>query len=79
MSRDLPRKRSGNTSGITYSWPISSSVNALPVYSVLKFSYAFPGHPVSKFVPSDVPVEKLALLGAATDWYVSLSVQFIFL
>ena len=28
------------------------------------------GHPVSKFVPSDVPVEKLALLGAATDWSV---------
>lgn len=27
-----------------------------------------PGHPVSKFVPSDVPKEKLALLGAATDW-----------
>jgi alpha,alpha-trehalose phosphorylase (configuration-retaining) len=29
---------------------------------------AITGHPVSKFVPSDVPVEKLALLGAATDW-----------
>jgi len=28
------------------------------------------GHPVSKFVPSDVPLEKLALLGAATDWCV---------
>jgi len=28
------------------------------------------GHPVSKFVPSDVPIEKLALLGAATDMYV---------
>jgi len=28
------------------------------------------GHPVSKFVPSDVPIEKLALLGAATDWCV---------
>lgn len=26
------------------------------------------GHPVSKFVPKDVPLEKLALLGAATDW-----------
>lgn len=29
----------------------------------------FISHPVNKFVPSDVPVEKLALLGAATDWY----------
>jgi len=28
----------------------------------------FISHPVSKFVPSDVPVEKLALLGASTDW-----------
>ncbi|KAF8803497.1 trehalose phosphorylase [Phlegmacium glaucopus] len=28
----------------------------------------FISHPVSKFVPSDVPLEKLALLGAATDW-----------
>jgi len=27
----------------------------------------FISHPVSKFVPSDVPTEKLALLGAATD------------
>ncbi|KAI0048555.1 glycosyltransferase family 4 protein [Auriscalpium vulgare] len=28
----------------------------------------FISHPVSKFVPSDVPIEKVALLGAATDW-----------
>lgn len=28
------------------------------------------GHPVNKFVPSDVPIEKVCLLGAATDWYV---------
>jgi len=28
----------------------------------------FISHPVKKFVPSDVPNEKLALLGAATDW-----------
>lgn len=28
----------------------------------------FISHPVNKFVPSDVPVEKLCLLGAATDW-----------
>lgn len=26
------------------------------------------GHPVAKFVPDDVPPEKLTLLGAATDW-----------
>ena len=30
----------------------------------------FISHPVSKFVPSDVPKEKLCLLGAATDLYV---------
>jgi alpha,alpha-trehalose phosphorylase (configuration-retaining) len=30
------------------------------------------GHPVSKFVPSDVPLENLARLGAAPDWYVIL-------
>jgi glycosyltransferase involved in cell wall biosynthesis len=28
----------------------------------------FISHPVNKFVPSDVPIEKLCLLGAATDW-----------
>jgi len=28
----------------------------------------FISHPVEKFVPVDVPVETLALLGAATDW-----------
>ncbi|KDQ59546.1 glycosyltransferase family 4 protein [Jaapia argillacea MUCL 33604] len=28
----------------------------------------FISHPVKKFVPSDVPIEKLAFLGAATDW-----------
>jgi hypothetical protein len=28
------------------------------------------GHPVNKFVPSDVSAEKLCLLGAATDWFV---------
>ncbi|KAI0035062.1 glycosyltransferase family 4 protein [Vararia minispora EC-137] len=28
----------------------------------------FISHPVSKFVPSDVPLEKVCLLGAATDW-----------
>ena len=30
----------------------------------------FISHPVNKFVPSDVPPEKLTLLGAATDWSV---------
>ncbi|GLB35407.1 putative glycosyl transferases group 1 [Lyophyllum shimeji] len=34
----------------------------------IKLSDLFISHPVSKFVPSDVPTEKLALLGAATDW-----------
>ncbi|KAF8631432.1 hypothetical protein AX17_005109 [Amanita inopinata Kibby_2008] len=28
----------------------------------------FISHPVNKFVPGDVPIEKVALLGAATDW-----------
>ena len=28
----------------------------------------FISHPVNKFVPSDVPTQKLTLLGAATDW-----------
>ncbi|KAI6103559.1 glycosyltransferase family 4 protein [Pisolithus sp. B1] len=35
----------------------------------IKQADLFISHPVSKFVPSDVPIEKLALLGAATDWY----------
>ncbi|KAI6036060.1 glycosyltransferase family 4 protein [Pisolithus microcarpus 441] len=34
----------------------------------IKLADLFISHPVSKFVPSDVPIEKLALLGAATDW-----------
>ncbi|PIL30497.1 hypothetical protein GSI_07197 [Ganoderma sinense ZZ0214-1] len=33
----------------------------------------FISHPVNKFVPSDVPSEKLALLGAATDWHDGLN------
>lgn len=37
-----------------------------PVSSSLYFFLS--GHPVSKFVPDDVPKEKLCLLGAATDW-----------
>lgn len=35
----------------------------------------FISHPVSKFVPKDVPVEKVALLGAATDLYVFLGLN----
>jgi hypothetical protein len=35
------------------------------------------GHPVNKFVPSDVPAEKLCLLGAATDWCVGVSTEAI--
>ena len=31
----------------------------------------FISHPVSKFVPKDVPMEKVCLLGAATDLWVS--------
>ncbi|KAI9570413.1 glycosyltransferase family 4 protein [Boletus coccyginus] len=34
----------------------------------IKLADLFISHPVSKFVPSTVPPEKLALLGAATDW-----------
>lgn len=30
----------------------------------------FISHPVNKFVPDDVPLNKLTLLGAATDWCV---------
>ena len=41
----------------------------------LNISHLFPGHPVSKFVPRDVPLEKLTLLGASTDWHVSLAMQ----
>ena len=33
------------------------------------------GHPVNKFVPSDVPIEKLCLLGAATDWCVRVGAK----
>jgi hypothetical protein len=28
----------------------------------------FISHPVDKFVPVDVPIETVGLLGAATDW-----------
>lgn len=38
----------------------------------IKQADLFISHPVNKFVPSDVPTEKLALLGAATDMYVNV-------
>ncbi|KAI0747669.1 trehalose synthase [Daedaleopsis nitida] len=38
------------------------------LWNNIQHSDMFISHPVNKFVPSDVPPEKLALLGAATDW-----------
>lgn len=38
------------------------------LWNNIQLADLFISHPVSKFVPSDVPTEKLALLGAATDW-----------
>ncbi|RDB24113.1 Trehalose phosphorylase [Hypsizygus marmoreus] len=38
------------------------------LWNNIKLADLFISHPVSKFVPSDVPEAKLALLGAATDW-----------
>ncbi|KAG5650606.1 hypothetical protein H0H81_011667 [Sphagnurus paluster] len=38
------------------------------LWNNIQLADLFISHPVSKFVPSDVPIEKLALLGAATDW-----------
>lgn len=83
MFPDPHKKKYGNTSGTTSNWPIFSSVHILHENNLLNslshFCY-FLGHPVSKFVPSDVPVEKLALLGAATDWYaLSLYIRKAFL
>lgn len=43
------------------------------LWNNIKLADLFISHPVSKFVPSDVPTEKLALLGAATDWLDGLS------
>jgi alpha,alpha-trehalose phosphorylase (configuration-retaining) len=49
-------------------------ISEFPKYEVDPSSErVFTGHPVSKFVPDDVPREKLSLLGAATDWYLYLS------
>jgi hypothetical protein len=38
------------------------------LWNNIQLADLFISHPVSKFVPSDVPIQKLALLGAATDW-----------
>lgn len=38
------------------------------LWNNIQLADLFISHPVSKFVPSDVPLERLALLGAATDW-----------
>nr|O75003.1 RecName: Full=Trehalose phosphorylase; AltName: Full=Trehalose synthase; Short=TSase; Flags: Precursor [Grifola frondosa]BAA31349.1 trehalose synthase [Grifola frondosa]BAA31350.1 trehalose synthase [Grifola frondosa] len=43
------------------------------LWNNIQHSDLFISHPVNKFVPSDVPLEKLALLGAATDWLDGLS------
>lgn len=52
---------------------VPQCVYSLPQYFVW-FHYTYPtlssGHPVNKFVPSDVPIEIVGLMGAATDWYV---------
>ncbi|THU92172.1 glycosyltransferase family 4 protein [Dendrothele bispora CBS 962.96] len=38
------------------------------LWNNIQLADLFISHPVNKFVPDDVPIEKLALLGAATDW-----------
>ncbi|KAK7014984.1 trehalose phosphorylase [Favolaschia claudopus] len=38
------------------------------LWNNIQLADLFISHPVNKFVPSDVPIDKLALLGAATDW-----------
>ncbi|KAF7322862.1 Trehalose phosphorylase [Mycena chlorophos] len=38
------------------------------LWNNIKLADLFISHPVNKFVPADVPIEKVALLGAATDW-----------
>ncbi|OSX64779.1 glycosyltransferase family 4 protein [Postia placenta MAD-698-R-SB12] len=38
------------------------------LWNNIQHSDMFISHPVNKFVPHDVPPQKLALLGAATDW-----------
>ncbi|KAF8652686.1 hypothetical protein AX16_004191 [Volvariella volvacea WC 439] len=38
------------------------------LWEKIQLADLFISHPVNKFVPSDVPIQQLALLGAATDW-----------
>lgn len=38
------------------------------LWNNIKLADLFISHPVAKFVPTDVPIEKVALLGAATDF-----------
>ncbi|KAF7363317.1 Trehalose phosphorylase [Mycena sanguinolenta] len=38
------------------------------LWNNIQLADLFISHPVNKFVPNDVPLSKLALLGAATDW-----------
>ncbi|KAG6844069.1 hypothetical protein H0H87_010012 [Tephrocybe sp. NHM501043] len=38
------------------------------LWNNIKLADLFISHPVNKFVPKDVSIEKLGLLGAATDW-----------
>ncbi|KLO18796.1 trehalose phosphorylase [Schizopora paradoxa] len=38
------------------------------LWNNIKLADLFISHPVAKFVPKDVPIEKVALLGAATDF-----------
>ncbi|KAJ7273572.1 glycosyltransferase family 4 protein [Mycena haematopus] len=38
------------------------------LWNNIQLADLFISHPVAKFVPNDVPLNKLALLGAATDW-----------
>ncbi|KIK59828.1 glycosyltransferase family 4 protein [Collybiopsis luxurians FD-317 M1] len=38
------------------------------LWNNIQLADLFISHPVNKFVPDDVPTEKVALLGAATDW-----------
>ncbi|KXN93389.1 Trehalose phosphorylase [Leucoagaricus sp. SymC.cos] len=38
------------------------------LWNNIQLADLFISHPVSKFVPSNVPLERVALLGAATDW-----------
>jgi len=53
-------------------WPEFPLI-ACPVWNYLwnniQHADLFISHPVNKFVPDSVPIEKVALLPASTDWY----------